>query len=260
VIVAAHAAVRVPGAGVVLTHGVGTRADLPLPLSFVVVGGALAVLVSFVALGALWRDPRLEDGGASGRPVPAAVAVVADGPEARAALRAVALALTVLVVAVAFAGDPSVAGNAAPWALFVTFWVGLVPVSLVLGPVWAVVNPLRTVYRGLSGVLPRPRFPQFPDRWGHWFAAASLAEFTWWELAAPDRSDPRRVGAFLTGYAVVHVAGAALTGERWFARADGFELYARLLGSLAPIGRRADGRLVVRNPSRAPRPSRSGRA
>jgi hypothetical protein len=38
-----------------VAHGVGTRADLPLPVSLVIIGGGLAVLVSFLALGALWR-------------------------------------------------------------------------------------------------------------------------------------------------------------------------------------------------------------
>jgi hypothetical protein len=237
----------VVAAGPVLAHGVGTRADLPLPLSYVVVGGGLAVLVSFGVLGALWRAPPLR-GSDAGRPVPPAVRDVLAGRSLRSVLRFVALALSLLVVAVAFLGDPSAAGNAAPWALFVTFWVGLVPASLLFGPVWGVLNPLRTIYRGLARLLPAPRYPGIPDRWGHWPAAASLGAFAWLELAAPHRSDPRRDGLFLAGYAVVHLAAAALTGEAWFSRGDGFEVYSRLLGSLAPVGRRRDGIFVFRTP------------
>ncbi len=244
---ALSAAVARPGSGAVLAHGVGTRADLPLPLSYVVVGGGLAVVVSFLALGALWRTPRLR-GAAAGHPVPAAVATVVDGLPLRSVLRLLTLALTLLVVAVAFLGDPQVPANVAPWAFFVTFWVGLVPLSLLLGPVWGVVNPLRTVYLALSLLLPAPRYPDVVNRWGHWPAALSLAAFAWFELAAPERSDPRRVGLFVVAYAGVHLTAAALTGERWFAHGDGFEVYSRLLGSLAPIGRRRDGRLVWRNP------------
>ena len=40
-------------------HGVGSRQDLPLPFAAVVLGAAAALVVSFVALGALWREPRL---------------------------------------------------------------------------------------------------------------------------------------------------------------------------------------------------------
>jgi hypothetical protein len=39
-----------------------------------------------------------------------------------------------------------------------------------------------------------------------------------------------------------------LFGRRWFDRGDGFEVYSALIGALAPLGRRGDGRLVVRNP------------
>ncbi len=224
-------------------HGVGTRADLPLPVAYVVVGGGLAVVVSFLALGALWRTPRLR-GDLAGRPVPPVVEAFCDGGRPRAVLQALTLALVVLVVVVAFAGSPEIPANVAPWAFFVTFWVGLVPASLLLGPVWGVVNPLRAVHRArrrLTGrlrgrALPAPRHEGLVDRWGYWPAAVSLAAFAWFELAAPERSDPRRVGVFVVGYAVVHLAAATFCGERWFTRGDGFEVYSRLLGRLAPSG------------------------
>jgi hypothetical protein len=46
----------------------------------------------------------------------------------------------------------------------------------------------------------------------------------------------------------VHLTAAILFGSRWFDRADGFEVYSTLVGRLSPLGRRNDGRLVVRNP------------
>ena len=90
----------------------------------------------------------------------------------------------------------------------------------------------------------------YPDRLGHWPAAAGIFAFAWLELAAPDRTSPRTVAVFLAGYAVTQLVGATLFGVRWFDRADGFEVYTRLLARLAPLGRRADGRIVGRNPFR----------
>ena len=40
-------------------HGVGSRQDLPLPFTAVLIGAATALLVSFVALGFLWPEPAL---------------------------------------------------------------------------------------------------------------------------------------------------------------------------------------------------------
>ena len=49
-------------------------------------------------------------------------------------------------------------------------------------------------------------------------------------------------------YAIVQLLAALWFGAWWFARGDGFEVYSTLLGRLSPLGRRADGRLVLRSP------------
>jgi hypothetical protein len=130
----------------------------------------------------------------------------------------------------------------------VTFWVGLVPASLLLGPAWRVVNPLRLLHRGLRLLLPRaPGAVRLPGL-GLWPAAAFLLMFLWFELVLPSRAEPATVAAFLIGYAVVQLALALWFGEGWFAHGDGFEVYSALIARLAPWGRRIDGRLVLRNP------------
>ena len=230
-----------------LVHGVGERADLPLPTSYVVVGGGIAVLATFAALGVLWKQPRLR-GAAGGRPLPRGLAAVLDSALLTAVLRALALALTALVVAVAWVGPRQLPANLAPYALYITFWVGLVFLSLLLGPVWARVNPLRTLYGGLSRLTGPAPFADRMPALGLYPAAAFLLWFAWQELASPDRARPSRVAMFLGAYIVLQLFAAMSFGREWFAKGDGFEVYSRLVGSLAPIGRREDGALVWRNP------------
>ncbi|MBI4939719.1 MAG: hypothetical protein HY830_03100 [Actinobacteria bacterium] len=230
-----------------LMHGVGTRADLPLPLSYVVVGGAAAVLVSFVALVLLWRSPRLV-GAEAGQPVPRWVSTLADAPQSRRALKTMVLALTLLVLLVALVGPLGVEDNLAPWAFHVVFWVGLVPMSLVLGPVWAVANPLRTMRSGIARLVGGDSAAGLPRTWGYWPAAVLFGAFSWFELVAPDRAEPPVLGAVLLAYVIAQVAAATYFGERWLRTGEPFEVYARLLGRLAPIGRRRDGVLVWRSP------------
>ena len=45
--------------GAIVAHGVGSRQDLPLPFGYAVAGAAVALVVSFLLLGLLWREPRL---------------------------------------------------------------------------------------------------------------------------------------------------------------------------------------------------------
>jgi len=232
---------------VILAHGVGGRTDLPVPLALALYGSAFAVVISFLALVVLWRTPRLR-GDAAGRALPRVVQGVVDSPVARALLRALVLALAVLVVAVALFGPASSSANLAPYVVYVTLWVGLVPVSLLLGPVWRIVNPLRTVHAGLSRITgPSPLADRLPAL-GYWPAVVTLLAFVWLELVLPGRGEPRTVGIFLVLYAVAQLAAALWFGPGWFARGDAFEVYSSVLGRLSPFGRRDDGRLVVRSP------------
>jgi hypothetical protein len=229
----------------VLAHGVGTRTDLPVPIELAVSAAALALLISFGVLGLLWRTPRLS-GVEAGRPL-----ARPRIPGLLGGLRLIVLVLAVGVVVMGFAGPVEVDRNLAPWTFYVLFWAGLVPASLLLGPVWRAVNPLRLVHAAVArvtGLDPERGVRDLPARVGLWPAALSLAAFAWLELVHPSASDPRVVAWFLTGYGIVQVATACLVGRGWFARGDGFEVWSTLLGALSPLGRRTDGRPVLRNP------------
>jgi hypothetical protein len=234
----------------VLAHGVGTRSDLPMPVGLAALAAGMALLISFVVLAMLWQRPRLQPN--AGRALPQSLTRAVDAPATRMLLRGLTLAALLLVCVVGFAGPVEAGRNLAPWAFFVTFWVGLVPTSLLFGPVWRVLNPLRLAHSVLAGVLrlnpERGRF-SLPDRVGYWPAAVSLGAFGWFELVYPDRAEPAATATFITVYAIANTTAALVFGRRWFQRGDGFEVYSALLGSLAPLGRRArDRALVLRNP------------
>jgi hypothetical protein len=232
----------------ILAHGLGGRSDLPVPLWMAMYAGGFAVVISFVALGAFWLTPRL-GGGDAGRPLPGPEKLI-DAPATRFALRALGVLGFTATVLVAVLGTGSSASNPAPTWLYVWFWVGLVPASLLFGPVWRRLNPLRAFSAALAALAGRSTgdFRTLSPRISYWPAAVSLFAFVWLELVF-DRSDsPLVVAAFLLLYALLHSVAGSIFGPGWHARGDGFEVYSALIGSLAPVGRRRDGRLVLRNP------------
>ncbi|MFG1827509.1 hypothetical protein ACGFIJ_33960 [Microbispora bryophytorum] len=232
-----------------LAHGVGGRQDLPIPFSAALTGAALALLVSFVALGALWKQPRLDAALAAARSVPAAIQTAVTSPAWRWGWR-----IAGLVVAAYFCigliFGPDRADNPTAGAFYVLFWVGLVPLSVLFGPVWRGLSPLRTLHllacRGL-GRDPELGLRPLPVRVGYWPACAGLFAFVWLELVAPERATLPVIGAWLAAYAVLMLAGAVVFGSRWFDHADPFEVYSDLVGRLAPSARRGDGAVVWRN-------------
>lgn len=220
-----------------------------MPAWLATTGAVLAVLVSFAAISLRWPAPRPAD--YSGRPLPAGLQRVLDSELLRNCLRTVVLVFAVFVIAVALTGPPREGLNVAPYAFYITFWVGLVPASLLLGPVWRIVNPLRFLHRGVDRLLrltPDAGAMPMPSWLGWWPAATWLAIFVWLELVFPDRSTPQSVGSFLVFYTLVNLIAARFYGSAWFDRGDGFEAYSTLIATMSPLGRRGDGRLVLRSP------------
>lgn len=234
----------------ILAHGLGGRSDLPVPIALALWGGAAAVLVSFFALGAFWSSPKLRGAGA-GRPLPTGLASFLESRITRGVLKAIALLMLVATLFVAVRGTDSSASNPAPTWLYVWLWVGLVPLSLLFGPVWKVMNPLRAITAGLARLTGDPEGELTsppPERLGLWPATASVLVFVWLELVYDRADDPLTVLVFVAAYSLVHIVQAQRYGQAWYSRGDGFEVYSTLMGHLAPIGRRSDGRLVFRNP------------
>jgi hypothetical protein len=59
---------------------------------------------------------------------------------------------------------------------------------------------------------------------------------------------PAAVVGLIVDPPAIRWTAAAVFGSRWFDRGDAFEAYSELFGRLAPLGRRRDGVIVVRNP------------
>ncbi len=237
-----------PGA-VVVAHGVGSRQDLPLPFALAVAGAATALVVSFVALAVLWREPRL-DGAHAGRVLPPFAQSVLGSRTTRLVLAVLgALATAYVLLSLVLGVDD--ADNPVPFVVYVLLWVGLVPLSVLLGPVWRRLNPIRSAHRAvlaLARLDPREGVLALPAGLGYWPAAAGLLAFTWLELVAPDNATLPVLRLAVALYVGLQLVAGLLFGARWFDRGDAFEVWSGLFGRLSVLGRRADGRWVVRSP------------
>lgn len=235
---------------VVPAHGVGSRQDLPLPFEALVIGAGLALLASFMGLALLWREPRLSED--DGWRVPDVVASLVEARWFRAVLSLVTLVVTGLVLLSLVAGVDD-ARNPVPYVVFVWLWVGMPMLSLVVGPWWGAVNPMRWLRRGIGAVARlSPDVALTSTRVGYWPAAVGLLCFTWLELVAPNRTTLPVLRVAVGLFVLVSIVGSLTFGPRWFREGDPFEVLSRLYGRLSPLGRRADGRLVLRSPVHGP--------
>ncbi|HET6627765.1 MAG TPA: hypothetical protein VFG63_15345 [Nocardioidaceae bacterium] len=233
----------------VFAHGIGGAQDLPIPAEYAIAGAGAALAVSFIVLALAWRTPRF-DAATSGRPVPGRLAALADHPGVAAMLRVLGLAFFVFVAWAALFG-PDLLINPTFGVVYVLLWVGIVPASLLFGPFYRAVSPIRTVatlVARLTGGDPERGLTQLPRWVGYWPAALGLFAFVWLELVYPQSTYLSPIRLWFAIYIGVLLVGSALFGSAWFARADPFEVYSTLVGHLSVFGRRSDGTLVLRNP------------
>ena len=228
-------------------HGLASRHDLPLPFGVVLVGAAAALAITFGVLLLAWRRPRF--GADPGVPVPRIQAVV-DNRVVRTVGRVLVLALFAWV-GLAVAIGPDQLTNPVFGFVFVWLWVGAVPLSLIMGPVWRVVNPLRTVHLVLCRLArtdPDRGLVELPRSFGVWPAALSLFAFAWLELVQPDRTTLSVLRVWVLAWSVIMIIGAVVAGRRWIGAADPFEAYATTVSRLSPWRRSVDGGLRFVNP------------
>ncbi|KUI35815.1 hypothetical protein AU197_18345 [Mycobacterium sp. IS-1590] len=228
----------------VLAHGLGGSTDLPIPFTYAVVGAAWALTFTFAVVALAWKKPKFDPAN-SVRPLPRWVTAVVDAPAVRWALALGGLGFAVWVGVAAVLG-PQDARNPLPGVFYVLLWVGLVAVSLIIGPVWRAISPVRTVLRLLGG---RSLGLTYPARLGYWPAVFGLFAFVWLELASPDPGSLGAIRIWLLIYLGVTLAGALLCGERWCTRADPFEMYSVVASRLSPFRRDpGTGRVAIGNP------------
>jgi hypothetical protein len=233
-------------------HGLGGVTDLPVPGWLFYYGAALVLILSFVALWALWKRPLLERA-SRGRPLPEGLEAFLRSRTLHIVLGAVSLALFVLVWVAAAIGDTSPDENLAPRFVFVVFWLGLPALSVLFGNVWTVLSPWRGGAEAGEGFSERAGLRweapfAYPERFGRWPGAVLLFAFAALELAYWDPADPQALALAIFLYsAITWLAMLAYGRDEWTENGEAFAVYFGLLARIAPFGEHG-GRLVVRWP------------
>ncbi len=169
------------------------------------------------------------------------------------------VALFLLVWTAAAFGSERAILNPAPTFIYVVFWVGMTVAVVLLGNVWASVDPWRAIGDGVARCADRlgyrhPPRP-YPARFGVWPAFALLLGFATLELVYQDPADPRILADAIVVYSAVTWTGMIVFGrEAWGRNGDGFALFFELLSRVALFGSRERGgrrEVILRRPMSA---------
>lgn len=227
-----------------LAHALASRGDLPLPVWLFAWGAGVVLIVSFFALAASWRKPRLED--ANWQPSPQFISRLVWSPVTRFICGAAGVFLLGVVVYAGLNGTEAADRNFALTFVFVTVWLGFPVVSALLGDAFPLFSPWRSVGSLAGWVVGRVtrreiRHLEYPAWLGRWPAAVGLVSFVWLEIiygstGAAVVLSPEIVAQATVVYTVYTFAMMAVFGvEVWSSRGEFFSVYFRMFSTLSPF-------------------------
>ncbi|HYN52335.1 MAG TPA: hypothetical protein VES62_15550, partial [Thermoleophilaceae bacterium] len=199
-----------------------------------------------------WPEPKLQR--EHWKPLPGGFGRLLASRPVEILCGATGAALLGVLVYVGLRGTQSSTANLAPTFVYVIFWLSFVPLSVLFGDVFKAFNPWRAIGRAVGwvagkaarGDLPAPL--SYPERLGHWPAAAGIFAFAVMELVAANGDQPQTVAIAALVYSAITFVAMALYGvETWIARGEAFSVYFNLFSRLSPVETR-DGVVGLRRP------------
>ena len=219
-----------------LAHASDRGYVLLLPTGYYLLGGAVAVAASFLALFfvprnaldrlAAWRLPLF---------------AVPDGLRFWTSLASF-LILGVLVAAGIF-GSRDPLSNPLPLAVWTLLWIGLTIVQGLFGNLWRWIDPWYAPVKLAGAVIPENAWLKYPEWLGYWPSVVLFAAFAWFELinVAPD--DPYRIAIAVGGYWLLSFACMLVFGHHtWSGRGEFLSVFFRMVSRFGMLDALPAGR------------------
>jgi hypothetical protein len=235
-------------------HALASRQDLPIPAWLFAWAASIVLIVSFFALSAAWREPKLED--EHRRPLGERLSAVLLGLPLQIVCGAVGVFLLGVAVHAGLEGTEAPDRNFALTFLFVTCWLGFPFFSAAFGDLFRPFNPWRAIGRavgiGFTAIArQRPAHLPYPEKLGRWPAAIGLLGVVWLEVvygAGGIGIEPHATAVAALVYSAYTLAMMAVFGvEAWCERGEIFAVYFGMFGRLGIFGA-GEGRLHRRRP------------
>jgi hypothetical protein len=229
-------------AGPVQAHGFGERYDLPIPLWLYLAGAGMTVAVSFVMMALFMRKAPVGHNYSRIDVTLWWIGRALAAPAVMLVLRLVGVGLYLLIVCAGLFGAQSPLKNVAPAMVWAIWWVGMAYASALIGNLWAIVNPLDTLFAWAEALYARLRRGRrlalglhYPAALGVWPAAALFLVFLWMEIVWEHSDEPAGLAAAMLAYSALTWLGMLLYGrEEWLRRGEIFSLVFGLLSRFAP--------------------------
>ena len=220
-------------------HGFGSTSNLPVPAFLYWYGGATVVALSFLLITIFIR--RTATNLSIGRrDLQNSVLVqrIIQSRTTNIIVKLPGVAALLLVIITGLLGNQSPVENFAPTFVWVVWWVGFGFIHALLGNVWSILNPWKSLYElalFARGGRESARVRPYPKQLGLWPAFVVFFSFVWIELVFPASASPQNLALLTLMYSSLTWTGMWLFGKDvWLRHGEAFAVFFRILASFAP--------------------------
>ena len=236
-------------------HGFGQRIDLPIPLSFYLIGGGTTVIVSFIMIALKGNRFFPKTYPSFNLSKLRTIRILTTAPATLAIKSSFVLFLLMIVAAGAYGNDVPIF-NIAPAAVWIYFSIALVFFVAFIGNIWELVNPIKTLhewfdsaYKLTFGKKLKPALP-YPEKLSLWPAVSFYFAYRWIENNFERSSEPAAISIMITAYAIFTFLAMTVFGRStWLRNGDPFSVLFRILSNFSITERKKTGTLLLRLPA-----------
>jgi hypothetical protein len=215
----------------------GKMYNLPIPFNMYATGAAIALVASFIVVAYVFKSQAANVQVSVGAYSRTGQMTCANIPRwLTSALGSVSVFSLFLAVVAGLFGSINPLNNFGMVFIWVTSTLGLTYLTPLVGDVYALIGPWRTLCDRLENINPGifSGKVRFAERLKYYPALILYMLFIWIELFG--MIQPQTLSVILLSYTALNLAAAWLVGkEAWFRYGEFFSVFFRLLGKMSPI-------------------------
>ena len=224
-------------------HGFGQRYDLPLPLGLWVLGAGATIVLTFAVTALYLREFHTNWEHLHFNLLKISPIRWLAHPRVVAAIRALSVVAFLATIYAGLAGTDDPYENLITTMVRVIWWVGFAFACALVGNLWALVNPIRTIFvwaewgfARVTGGGSLARNKPYPRGFQTWPGVVLFIGFAWAELVWAANDVPRNLAIAILGYSAVTWLGMFIWGrEVWLRYGEAFSIAFGILSRFAPL-------------------------